>query len=382
MEDEEVDVETDDTQDTSVTEAKSDAEASSQDKDAIPKVEESDTPSSSEVSDATSPTKDQKKKILPSSMAPELVDLIRKTIKDKKILREPKTSESELSADNIPPPVGNEEELSLQKDDESKKPYVNPAIAEHDYFAAPPVQDKSAGDSDATASADEESGGMPHEIWMDHNYCMPRAKFELSESELQDSAKKSVVRTNKIKARENTESDSTASVKDKLKEKPKRKYTKRKNKEEKLTDITHTLNRSVERGSRELANLLPPPKPKAKFSPRSFQEERQTFFSMYQNGIDNEDVGYLKRTYDELMQSDDPMFYWLNDILWVDHPVTNIPDPTPSRKRRKVDDMQYKTHKTGNELLSVGSWSFYSLYNKKYRFLHVKIVMDLGFICI
>ncbi|XP_041348148.1 histone-lysine N-methyltransferase SETD1-like [Gigantopelta aegis] len=349
-ENEEVDIETDETQDTSVAEVKSDSEITCLDKDTEAELkEESETANSSETSDSQSPTKEKKKKILPSSMAPELVDLIRKTIKDKKILREVKTSESEVSEDHVPPPVGNEEELSLQKDDE-RKPYVNPAIAEHDYFAVPPVLDKSAGDSDATASADEESGGMPHEIWMDHNYCMPRAKFELSESELQDSAKKGVIRTNKAKHRESTESgmsDSATSTKDKVKEKPKRKYTKRKNKEETLTDITHTLNRSTERGSRELANLLPPPKPKVNFSPRSFQEERQTFFGMYHNGIDNEDVGYLKRTYDELMQSDDPMFYWLNDILWVDHPVTNIPDPAPSRKRRKVEDLQYKTHKTG-----------------------------------
>lgn len=47
------------------------------------------------------------------------------------------------------------------------------------------------------------------------------------------------------------------------------------------------------------------------------------------------------------MQSEDPQFYWLNDILWVDHPYTNIPDPP--RKRRKVDDYyQNRTHRTGS----------------------------------
>ena len=46
------------------------------------------------------------------------------------------------------------------------------------------------------------------------------------------------------------------------------------------------------------------------------------------------------------MQSEDPMFYWLNDILWVDHPYTNIPDPP--RKRRKAEDYyQNRTHRTG-----------------------------------
>ena len=73
----------------------------------------------------------------------------------------------------------------------------------------------------------------------------------------------------------------------------------------------------------------------------------QVFFDIYNKGIDEEDIRFLKRTYDDLMQSEDPLFYWLNDILWVDHPFTNIPDPP--RKRRKVDDnYQNRTYKTGS----------------------------------
>lgn len=73
---------------------------------------------------------------------------------------------------------------------------------------------------------------------------------------------------------------------------------------------------------------------------------KQVFFDIYNRGIDEEDIAYLKRTYDEFMLSEDPMFYWLNDILWVDHPFTNIPDPP--RKRRKVEDSyQNRPHRTG-----------------------------------
>ena len=60
--------------------------------------------------------------------------------------------------------------------------------------------------------------------------------------------------------------------------------------------------------------------------------------------MDTEDINLLKRTYDSLMQSDDPTFYWLNDILWVDHPNTHIPDPP--KKRRRTDEIT-RAHKTG-----------------------------------
>ncbi|KAJ8312079.1 hypothetical protein KUTeg_009452, partial [Tegillarca granosa] len=99
----------------------------------------------------------------------------------------------------------------------------------------------------------------------------------------------------------------------------------------------------------ELINLLPTPKPPIKFNPRKFQEERKVFFDIYNQGIDLEDISFLKRTYENLLQSEEPMFYWINDILWVDHPYTNIPDPVQPRKKRKLDQDTFQhSHKTGS----------------------------------
>ncbi|XP_067683254.1 histone-lysine N-methyltransferase SETD1B-A-like [Haliotis asinina] len=284
----------------------------------------------------------------PSAESPELAKLIQKTLSpDSKVL-EGKNEKEE----DIPPPVGNEETLSLPRseDDGDRRPYMNPAIAEHDYFAAPPTQADEA-DSDATASADEESAGLSREVWMDHSYCLPPAKFELPETDVSDYKESddrtsAVSKVSKVKdksvldvSESDISSDSPTKKKGKQKE-PK----KRPKKKDALADITATLN---SRGSRELSSILPPPKPKVSFSPRSYEDERQKFFEMYHKGMDEEDIQYLKRTYEDLMSSDDPMFYWINDILWVDHPVTNIPDPSPPKKRRKVDEAQHKTKISG-----------------------------------
>jgi histone-lysine N-methyltransferase SETD1 len=123
----------------------------------------------------------------------------------------------------------------------------------------------------------------------------------------------------------------------------------RKRKMDALLDIT---NKKDDKISRELARLLEPVKPKeikvVKFEPRVLEEERRVFYNIFSNGIDVEDINYLKKSYENLLSTDDPMFYWLNDILWVDHPLTNIPDPVPQKRRRKMDyDVPVSKHKTG-----------------------------------
>ena len=65
-------------------------------------------------------------------------------------------------------------------------------------------------------------------------------------------------------------------------------------------------------------------------------------------GIDEEDIAFLKRSYEDLLKDDNPQTYWLNDTHWVDHSETLIPDPQPPKKRRKY--MQHDLpapHKTG-----------------------------------
>ena len=223
-------------------------------------------------------------------------------------------------------------------------------LAEHDYFAAPLVQppDKEKSndhdvDTDGTESAEEDGNTTPLEVFIDHNYCLP------PKPSLKDILEeKKPLKPKNVEPKVNLENiENLIKVEDK-KKKETTKRGKRKSKDMTLVDITDVLNKS--KGSRELINLLPPPTEVIKFSPRKLEEERQIFFDLYSQGIDNEDVNYLKRTYDHLLQSEDPMCYWINDILWIDHPQTNIPDRVPSKRRKK--DLE-KSHKTGINLKQV-----------------------------
>jgi hypothetical protein len=71
--------------------------------------------------------------------------------------------------------------------EETSRPYLNPAIAEHDYFAAPISRKRSVSleeneerkDSEQTDSA-EEAETVPsaptdpyQSVWLEHNYCLP-----------------------------------------------------------------------------------------------------------------------------------------------------------------------------------------------------------------
>lgn len=244
-----------------------------------------------------------------------------------------KSTETEILKSPEPQPAPREERPSF--------------LFEHDYFAQPPVTPKKDrktedGDTDGTVSAEENEYTTPYEVFMDHNYCLPpkpEPVVKPQENIPVKSIKKDLIDdfSDFIKPSENL-------VEKKQKEPPKRK---RKTKNAPLSDITpDTLNR--DKVSRELINLLPTPKPPIKFNPRKFQEERKVFFDIYNQGIDLEDISFLKQTYENLLQSEEPMFYWINDILWVDHPFTNIPDPVQPRKKRKLDQDTFQhSHKTG-----------------------------------
>jgi hypothetical protein len=46
-----------------------------------------------------------------------------------------------------------------------------------------------------------------------------------------------------------------------------------------------------------------------------------------------------------------PNLAWINDTHWVDHPITQIPDPP--KKKRRLDDFS-KPHVTGSARCSHG----------------------------
>lgn len=232
----------------------------------------------------------------------------------------------------------------IVSDSEQMKKLRNSAIAEHDYFITQPEGDE----SEETDSADDEAIRITQEIWIDHNYCLPSAQMNVKEPLLDSEQPSKAGKLSKeMEAKIDATIDEVISKVHKKAESKKQLTTaaasqsKKSKGNKRLVDVT---NKS--KVSRELANILMDvePKPKITFTSRTIHEERQVFFDIYHHGVDDEDINYLKRTYDSLMQSEDPMFYWLNDILWVDHSHTCIPDPP--KKRRRVED-NCRVHKTG-----------------------------------
>uniref|UniRef100_A0A8C2CQS0 SET domain containing 1B, histone lysine methyltransferase a n=1 Tax=Cyprinus carpio TaxID=7962 RepID=A0A8C2CQS0_CYPCA len=77
------------------------------------------------------------------------------------------------------------------------------------------------------------------------------------------------------------------------------------------------------------------------FLPRSEFEEMTILYDIWNDGIDEEDICYLKITYDKMLQQDNGND-WLNDTLWVHHPhilyYYNV-------KKRKEDGI--RDHVTG-----------------------------------
>lgn len=229
-----------------------------------------------------------------------------------------------------------------QRDDENRPSF----LSEHAYYAMPNVEEDK--DSTATLSAeedDEEDELKGHRlVWIDHNYCQVPSPQILAE--MQKEYEKTLELARAIERQQVEQTKEIARTENVSPEKPKKG---RKRKSDALLDITNKKENKI---SRELAGLLEPVKPKeikiVKFEPRTYEEERQVFYNIFNSGIDVEDINFLKKSYENLLSTDDPMFYWLNDILWVDHPITNIPDPVPTKRRRKMDqDVPSTKHKTG-----------------------------------
>lgn len=238
--------------------------------------------------------------------------------------------------------------LSENEDSHSEWDENRPSfLSEHAYYAMPNVEEDQ--DSVDTLSAEEDNDDddlKGHRlVWIDHNYCQvptPQVLADMQrEYEKTVDLAKAIERQN-IAQQKEVNRDENLEVDEKPKKGRKRKIT-----NEALTDITNSRTNKV---NRELARLLEPVKLKevVKFEPRTFEEERQVFYNIFNCGIDIEDISFLKQSYEHLLQTDDPMFYWLNDILWVEHPVTNIPDPVPLKRRKKMDqEILTSKHKTG-----------------------------------
>ncbi|XP_053706902.1 histone-lysine N-methyltransferase SETD1A isoform X2 [Synchiropus splendidus] len=86
----------------------------------------------------------------------------------------------------------------------------------------------------------------------------------------------------------------------------------------------------------------PEPKP-VTFENRSEYEQMTILYDIWNSGLDGEDLALLRKTYEKLLQ-DDHTSDWLNDTHWVNHTITNLPNP---RRKKKSTDRQLREHVTG-----------------------------------
>jgi len=105
---------------------------------------------------------------------------------------------------------------------------------------------------------------------------------------------------------------------------------------------------AVRQKTKKLAAARPtlPVKP-VKWKQREYAEKFQIIYKFLTNGVDAEDIMYLKKSYEMMLNEglSQPNLAWINDTHWVDHPITNIPDPPA--KRRRLDNYS-QPHKTGS----------------------------------
>ncbi|GFY66481.1 histone-lysine N-methyltransferase SETD1B-A [Trichonephila inaurata madagascariensis] len=89
---------------------------------------------------------------------------------------------------------------------------------------------------------------------------------------------------------------------------------------------------------------IKPPEPQSYSGPifekRSVMGEMNVVYDYLKTGLDQEDINYLQKSYDALLQ-DDAQGFWLNDTHWVDYPA---PVPPPPKKKKKDEG---RTHLSG-----------------------------------
>ncbi|KAI1291695.1 Histone-lysine N-methyltransferase SETD1 [Halotydeus destructor] len=104
-----------------------------------------------------------------------------------------------------------------------------------------------------------------------------------------------------------------------------------------------------------------PAPPKPTYKTRSVVDDMNILYDFLKTGVDNEDIQYMKRSYEAMLQEDS--HYCLNDTHWVDHPPTNV---APPAKRRKKEEL--RLHATG----SARSEGFYKMdIDEKWKHSHV-----------
>lgn len=88
--------------------------------------------------------------------------------------------------------------------------------------------------------------------------------------------------------------------------------------------------------------------PVPRYNKRTSSEEFDILCRFLTQGIDQEDVDYMRQSYSYLIQNDFPATELLHQVHWVDHCATDRSfAPVPTKKRRRDDLPEMKQHVTG-----------------------------------
>lgn len=118
---------------------------------------------------------------------------------------------------------------------------------------------------------------------------------------------------------------------------------------------------------------LAPFTPIEKYPERDPREQLMMTYEFLTKGIDGEDLDYIRRSYEFLLQ-DDVNSFWLNATHYVDHCVTDRSLlPPPTKKRKKEDEL--KRHSSGCARAE-GYYKVDISDKMKFKYHHLKSVND------
>lgn len=143
------------------------------------------------------------------------------------------------------------------------------------------------------------------------------------------------------------------------KEKDAKKPYKRKYDSKKLSEIQNKLD-----------GYEKPQFEKVTFKPRDIMSEMQIMYEFLTRGVDREDVLYIRRAYERLLEKDD-QGYWLNDTHWVDHPPTDVTYSPPKKKSKRHNNIyeDLQGHSSGSARTE-GYYKMDSKLKAKYKYHH------------
>lgn len=191
------------------------------------------------------------------------------------------------------------------------------------------------------------------QVVIEHSYCMPPEKENI---EVPSQVSEQTLAHDHIYTNKDEEKVKEKSVKV---EKPPR-QRKQKHNYRKLQELQNTIDFD------DRYAVQKPMVHDTKFKERDMVAEMGILYEFLTKGIDQEDISYLKQSY-EAMLADDTIGYWLNDTHWVDHCVTDLYSSPP--KRRKRDDV--RVHTTGCARTE-GYYKVEAHEKAKYKYHHTK----------